>query len=216
MILPYLLHCANRADKYGNTKYAFYSVKDRLLKNIPLSGYDVQHIPGKRCFTCGGSGTYVGYYWESGKEWFDTCNRCAGSGWFKDPQWICLGIYKYGRYTFHRPLKRHFGVVNPFCEEEIGWDVTKTPVIEGYIDHYPLKFSPYALTILFLLFDFKGFWRRWYAEQGVGWRVYWYWPRNWVYSVIHIIKRGRNSVPFRKLIQIHRENLDRSADNLPF
>lgn len=61
--------------------------------------------------------------------------------------------YRFGAYSFHRPLKREECVKNPFVKEDIGWDVSERPVIKGYIEHTETKFSMWALLVLFWLYD---------------------------------------------------------------
>ena len=60
--------------------------KNALLeKHAAIDGHDVQHIEGKHCFRCGGSGRYSGWHGT------DYCRKCEGSGWWKSPKWIVLG-----------------------------------------------------------------------------------------------------------------------------
>jgi hypothetical protein len=153
MILPFILHHANRAIKevaWGVTE--FYAIKDQLLKSGRHINYDIQKIDGKRCNTCD-RGVYTGYYSMSGEKWTDSCNRCNGSGWYHLPKWICLSRIKYGRYYFHRPLKREVCVKNPFTKENMGWVVSDRPVISGYIDHNMSVFGRPALLILFYIYN---------------------------------------------------------------
>src|SRR5688572_25806337 len=157
MILPFLLHHANRAVKdafyISSDRDAFYAIKDAILKKHGSHiNYDVQHIPGKKCHTCNGSGVYTGYYMMSGEKWHDTCNRCW-RGWFKLPVWICLSRIKFGSYYFHKPLKREQQAENPFTLEELGWKVTERPIIEGYIDHSVSIFGVPSLFVLFYMYD---------------------------------------------------------------
>src|SRR6185369_13280700 len=101
-ILSTLLHYANLSASSAR----FYALKNKLLDRYGKTiGYDVQYLDGKKCYTCGGTGVYTGYYWESGEAWHDTCNRCW-RGWFKPPVWNVLLKRKFGKYTFHTPIKR--------------------------------------------------------------------------------------------------------------
>lgn len=187
MILPFLLHHANRAVKdafyFTQDRDAFYAIKDAILKKHGKHvNYDVQHIPGKKCRTCGGSGVYTGYHTYSGDMWEDTCNHCW-RGWFKLPVWICLSRIKFGKYYFHKPLKREQCVKNPFTLEELGWQVTERPIIEGYIDHNMSFFGRVALLILSYLYDKASYLRvkdklmgqirsstRWKIQRLLSWR----------------------------------------------
>lgn len=152
-MIPLLLHHANRAIKeVVHGKEEFYKIKDQLLKSGKQVNYDIQKIDGKRCNTCD-NGIYTGYYMMSGEKWYDTCNRCNGSGWYHLPKWICLSRIKFGRYYFHRPLKREQCVKNPFTKEELGWEVSDRPVISGYIDHNISVLGRPSLLILFYIYD---------------------------------------------------------------
>jgi len=186
---PFLLHAANRnikneADEIRN---AFYAIKDKILSKYGhVIGYDVQHIKGKRCNSCGGSGRHP-KYGHNGKVYdYADCYHCWG-GWYKFPIWVALHRIQYGNFVFHKPLKRHECVHNPFAQEEIGWKVTDSPVIEGYIEHKDHWFGDYAMLILFwfynrpifdALFKTKWYWkkvsiRNWFKRKTTwyGWLV---------------------------------------------
>lgn len=182
MMLAYLLHAANKTvrNRLGDEHIqAFYRVKDLLLKKYgKVLGYDVQKIDGKRCNSCGGRGQHP-KYGHNGKiyDWAD-CWHCIG-GWYKLPKWIALHRIKFGSYEFHRPLKRHECVQNPFTEEELGWKVSDRPVIKGYIDHESHWFGVYATMILFMLYDrpmFRNLWAHQVREYDMAiryliWRI---------------------------------------------
>jgi hypothetical protein len=171
----FILHHANRAIKdFACGQYAgdFYRVKDAILKKHGKAvGYDIQHIEGKKCFKCNGSGNYP--RWDQyGIYDPDACWHCAGTGWYRDPQWICLERIAFGRYVFHRPLKREYGVTNPFTKEELGWDISTTPVINGYIEHRAAWIGKYAIAMIMIgTPDFKLICKRILKE----WK--WYWQR---------------------------------------
>ena len=184
-MLAFILHTANRNIKNEEKEVqdAFYKIKDAILKRWGKGvGYDVQHIKGVRCNSCDGHGRHW-KYGHNGKRYdYDDCWHCWG-GWYKLPIWVALHRIKLGRYVFHKPLKRHECVGNPFSEEEIGWKVTDSPVIHGYIDHASHWFGDYAMLILFwfynreifrTLFDKKMYWKRvhlrnWFRNK-MNWR----------------------------------------------
>lgn len=152
-MLAFILHHANRYSKDKE----FYAIKDRILKKYGVSdGYDIQHIPGKRCWSCGGTGRH--YYYSNTYPYkaYDStdCYHCNW-GWYKLPQWICLERKRFGKFTFHRPLKREFYVKNPWTAEGMGFEVSNRPVIESYIEHEYHWFSRWACLILFLFYDRK-------------------------------------------------------------
>lgn len=159
--LAFILHHANR---YYEKSDAYYKIKDKILTKYAKSdGYDIQHIPGKKCWSCGGTGMH--YYYSSTAPYkpYDStdCWHCH-NGWYKLPQWICLERKIFGGYIFHKPLRREFQAKNPWTAEGMGWQVSTRPIIEGYIDHVRSRFSRWAMLILFLLYDRKNaklFWR---------------------------------------------------------
>ena len=179
VILSWLLHHANREGRNEH----FYKIKNRLLAKFGnFIGYDIQFIEGKKCHSCHGSGMYYSYFY--GNEWdYEHCYSCYG-GWYKRPVWNILHRVKFGKYIFHQPKERVYKA--PAAE---------TKVIEGYIDHNKSKHGQFALTILFLIYE-KGYLKRWYQSAGTGWKCYWWQRRNWLYNIIHIIKHGKNSIPF--------------------
>ncbi len=182
-ILSWLLHHANRL---GHDDY-FYSIKNRILSKYgKLIGYNIQFIEGKKCYSCGGTGTYT-YYdrWGEACDW-DVCWNCY-KGWYKRPTWNILMLMRFGKYTFHQPYARIYE--KPFPEK---------PIIEGYIEHEKSKYSKFALTALFLLYE-KNYIKRWYKTAGLGWRSYFWQFRNWAYDIVYIIKHGFNSIPFVNL-----------------
>jgi len=174
---PFLLHAANRniKDESDEIRSAFYAIKDKVLSRYgDVIGYDVQHIKGKRCNSCGGSGRHP-KYGHNGKVYdYADCYHCWG-GWYKFPIWVALHRIQYGNFVFHKPLKRHECVHNPFSEEVIGWKVTDSPVIEGYIEHKDHWFGDYAMLILFWFYNKSIF--------DVLFKQKWYWKkvriRNW-------------------------------------
>lgn len=145
--LSFLLHHANRESKSDR----FYAIKKKLLQEYgELVGHDVQHIPGNKCNSCGGSGQHAKYSY-SGKiyDWAD-CYHCQ-LGWYKLPQWNILERYRLGRYIFHQPLKR------VYSKEQI--HVPFECKIEGYIEHNYSKYGADCLMVLYFIFDFKRWWK---------------------------------------------------------
>ncbi|MEP2668944.1 MAG: hypothetical protein ABJH04_08110 [Cyclobacteriaceae bacterium] len=180
--LSILLHYANRHTREAN----FYKAKDKILTKFgnPM-GFDVQFIEGKVCYTCNGTGIYKGYHSECG-HYQDTCWNCH-EGWFKRPVWNILQVFKFGKYTFHRPYERVF-------YEPIYLPGQK---INGYITHNRIRFGELAVFIFCLLYE-KGYLKRYYEQSGV-WYSKWWRIENWLSSIIHLIKYKGNSVPFRKV-----------------
>lgn len=178
LITAFLLHHANRSVKdfyFGQYTSQFYWRKDAILReHAQFAGYDIQHIEGKKCYKCNGTGDYD--RWDSYGVWDpDICWSCAGTGWYKDPQWNCLQRYKFGPYVFHSPMKREHCVENPFTQESLGWQVSDRPVIQGYVKHESTWFGKYATALL--MFGTPYFkpvvvtilkeWR-WYLERQIG------------------------------------------------
>lgn len=179
--LSFLLHLANRQGKDEN----FYKIKNKLLKRYSSHiGYDVQYIEGKDCFSCDGTGIYKRFLYPFGTCGYENvpCYNCD-NGWYKKPCWNILERVKFGEYIFHQPLRRTFE------KPDI------TPHINGYIEHEKHKYGWIAKSILFLLFE-KGYLNRYYKNV-YGWRSYWYYPKNWLFTICHFIKYGFKSYPIR-------------------
>lgn len=202
-VLSWLLHHANRYEKNKH----FYSIKSNVLKKYgELVGYDVQEIEGKKCYSCNGTGIYIGYNEIIFK---DTCWNCTG-GWYKRPEWNTLQVYRFGNYSFHIPHERLY------YKPEI-----KT-VINGYIQHKSSYWSHFARIMIFLLFDFGGYRKTWHTGLGYGWRCNMlHSPKNFINNIIHLIRKGPNAIPF----SIYRQRLraknykpitDIDTDDLPF
>ena len=127
-----LLHVANSYPDAVD-KAAFYRMKSIILKRLGTrDGFDIQHIKGKKCFTCGGSGIYTGYHFNSGDEWNEPCWRCWG-GWYKRPVWVVLDRYRLGGFVFHQPACRLYGVP-PSVTSQVS-------LINGYIEHRDYGFD---------------------------------------------------------------------------
>lgn len=154
LIISYLLHAANRniKGKSGQFIDAFYKIKDEILKGGKWIGYDIQHIRGKRCNACDGKGNYPKYGYNGKVYDYADCYHCF-AGWYKMPIWICLRRIQYGKFIFHKPLKREEHIGNPFTKESLGWQVSDNPIIEGYIDHQKHRLGGYAIFILLWLFN---------------------------------------------------------------
>jgi len=140
-----LLHIANSRPPASKTKRErFYAMKQRILRWFGTEdGHDLQHIEGKKCWNCEGTG---GLYEPHG------CWKCDGDGWFKRPMWVLLKRWKFGAYTFHEPISRLHSKpdTNSFDRQ----------IINGYVEHasYPFKEIDRARIILSLLFDWKLLW----------------------------------------------------------
>jgi len=178
LVLSELLHRANRETRAKE----FYAIKNRILQQYGvLQGYELQFIEGKKCFSCGGDGIYEGWSYKA------ECYKCDGTGWYKLPVYNILSLLKFGKYVFHQPFGRSYKKPD-----------ISVKIIEGYIEHDKAKYGATALTILYLLYE-KGYIKRWYKSTGIGWRVYWWEPRNWPNNIVHLVKHGRKSIPFLKL-----------------
>ena len=184
-LLSILLHHANRETKSPN----FYAIKNRLVKKYgELIGYDVQHIPGKTCNSCGGRGQHPRYGYN-GKiyDWAD-CYHCNW-GWYKLPEWNILERYRFEKYIFHQPLKR------VYSKEAI--DVPIGCKIDGYIEHRSSKWGLDCLILLYIIFDFK----RWWKEYQFKYTYHYQWNTPWrfINNVLHIIQRGKGAIPIQHL-----------------
>jgi hypothetical protein len=190
MMLPFILHHANRCTKHP----AFYAIKDQILaRHGVVVGHDIQHIEGKRCFSCSGTGVHHKYDRHGFVYDSDSCWHCVG-GWYKRPMWIMLERRMFGKYIFHKPIRREYTKNNPF---EGNYNV-----VEGYISHYPRRYSYLALWLLYLVYNRKMLLqevRQSWTEYGRGWRLSWWLPSNYFRNMVHIIKRGRRSYPLTEL-----------------
>lgn len=108
--------------------------------------------------------------------------------------------YQYGKYSFHRPLKRERCVVNPFTEESLGWKVSEAPVIEGYIDHSRTNWGYFSLFTLLLIYNrpaLKKWLNKQYQELGRGWRCQWWRPSSYLNNIAHFIRYGKDAIPIK-------------------
>lgn len=186
-MIAFLLHHANRCTKMPE----FYAIKDRLLGPAEVLGYDIQHIEGKKCYSCNGTGQHHKYDRNGFIYATDSCWNCYG-GWFKRPMWILLVRKKYGKYVFHRPVKREYSVKNPFIPSH------GDKIIDGYIEHRYGRYNYLAVLLLFLIYNRQAF-KKYFHEMGMGWRTYWWYPQNWLYVVAHYVRHGRDACPLRDL-----------------
>ena len=179
-VLSWLLHHANQ---HGKDQF-FYKIKNRILAKYGKHiCYEVQFIEGKRCLSCKGTGKFQKYSYER-SFYKEMCWNCYGSGWFKKPCWNILALVKFGKYEFHQPYMRVYEDPQSKCK-----------TFSGYIERHPTRLTGFAITVLFLIYE-KGYLKRWYKSVGIGWRSYWWQPRNWMNNIVHIIKHGRKSIPF--------------------
>ena len=163
LVLPWLLHHANRLGRNDH----FYAIKNRMLKKYGKHiCYDVQFLEGKECWSCSGTGEYYNDV---------ECYSCDGTGWYKLPVWNILAKVQFGKYTFHQPYQRSYKKPDNSIQ-----------IIQGYIEHSKTKYSKFALTVLFLLYE-KGYLKRYYKEL-IGWRCAWWLPQNWFNNIIYLIK----------------------------
>ena len=180
-ILAWLLHRANRQTKSEE----YYRVKDIILRAHGTTiGYDVQFIEGKKCFSCHGTGIYQGYNYYTDESFSDLCWHYH-NGWYKRPAWNILSRIRLGKHIFHKPFERAYK--KPTISQ---------PIIQGYIEHTPARYGALALHILFLIYE-KGYLKRYWNTAGIGWRLHWWLPRNWINNIIHLIKYHRHAMPIR-------------------
>lgn len=216
-MLPLLLHHANRTCKSPE----FYAIKNKLLTDAEVVGYDIQHIEGKRCHSCNGTGWYK--YLDRYRIWCsDPCWHCT-QGWYKQPMWVFLAVKKLGAYRFHQPMHRRYGEVNPY---HIPTGM-KTGQIDGYVDHTRSRYGEHAVLLLFLLYD-RAAAKKYFREMGWGWRLYWWYPSNWLKVVAHFYANGWDSYPIKRLREylervrvsyesgVHARNQVVGDDDLPF
>lgn len=187
-ILAWLLHHANRKSKAPE----FYAIKDKILTNYGTHiGFDVQHFEGKKCHSCNGTGNHYRYDRHGFVYDVDCCWKCLATGWYKPASWVLLYRIDFKGYIFHKPYKRVYE--KPELET--------AAIIEGYVDHPRTKYGTFALTVLYLLYDRHSYWHKGLYSFGCGWpwRLYWYWPRNWWHTIMHILTRRGNSEPAKRI-----------------
>jgi hypothetical protein len=185
LIFSWLLHHANRYYKSEH----FYTIKAKILEKYgKVVDYHYQYIKGKRCHTCGGSGIWLGYSWYNNRQYTDICNNCGGNGWYRNPHWNVLAVIKMGKFTFHKPLDRSY------TKPAVG-----SPVIEGYVEHEPSRYSYAARMILFMLYDWKGHGTNWKFGIGHSWYGYKQWrPAHIFNNAVHLIRKREQSIPFQQ------------------
>lgn len=203
-LLSWLLHHANRAGRNEH----FYKIKNKILgKYGTLICYDVQYIEGKKCNSCAGTGLYRKLDYRTDEIFKEGCWNCCASGWYKKPVWNVLAKIQFGKYKFHQPFERLYYKPN-----------ITMPIIEGYIEHKKSQWTDIALFILFLIYE-KQFLKRYYRDSGNGWFVQWWRLENIPSNIIHILKKGKNAIPFQnrpKLICPKKVELSLDDSELPF
>ncbi|MDR3551264.1 MAG: hypothetical protein P4L31_07665 [Candidatus Babeliales bacterium] len=194
IILSWLLHHGNCYLKHEN----FYRIKTIILKKYAsLIGYEYQEIEGKECYSCDGTGIYTGRGYFSGRWGKEPCYKCYGTGMYVKKHWNALAVYKFGNYSFHSPIGRQF--VKP----EIG-----SKIFEGYISHNSSYWSRFSQLVIFILFDFNGYKKRWRFNFGGGKRKWSFRPATIINNIVYIRYHWRDYLPKRKLDYIN--------DDLPF
>lgn len=201
-MIPFLLHHANRCE---NTK-EFYAIKNKLLDaHGETVGYDIQHIEGKICHSCNGTGIYrkrdqYGFWNTEG------CWHCYG-GWYKRPIWVFLARRKFGKYIFHKPLRREYGKDNPFFVPN-GLPYGR---ITGYVSHRTSKYGELAVLALYLIYN-RAAAKQYFHDLGMGWRCYWWLPRNYIHVIAHFVRKGFSAYPFWCIKQKIKSFLNRPED----
>lgn len=183
-ILAWLLHHGNRYTKHEN----FYRIKTEILKKYAkLTGYEYQFILGKECFGCEGTGIYHKYYFFDKRPTKELCYKCGGSGMYVKDHWNSLAVYSFGKYTFHSPIGRQFTKPN------IG-----VKIFEGYISHNASYWSRFCQLAIFILFDFKGYKKRWWFGMGGGLRKWSLRPASIINNIAYWRYHWRNLIPKKK------------------
>ena len=208
-ILFWLIHHANRNTKSEN----FYAIKSKILQKYGKNaGYDVQYFKGIKCNSCSGRGAHPKYSWTTGKiyDWAD-CYHCWG-GWYRPAKYVLLERFQLGKYIFHQPKSTHYS------NDKI--EVPITCRIEGFVEHKHSKYGDNALTILYILFDFKRWARMKIACCGNSYHYRWNTPYKIISNIIWISRHGRNYYPLRKYFKSPKTkmvfNYNESTDDLPF
>ena len=122
-----LLHHANRKPSVFFSSKKFYAEKERILKKYgTLLGHELQHIQGKRCYECNGSGKEYCSYLED----YDTCSNCHG-GWYKLPFVSVLEKYEFMGFSFHIPKEKIYSSL----DDDILKKYNVIGEVSGYITH---------------------------------------------------------------------------------
>lgn len=205
--IGYLMYLANGEGK----RDIWYSLKQRLCDRYGINdGYDVQCLPGKKCYSCDGTGIFVRYH-SFGSSTKERCYRCT-EGWYKTPSFVLLQRIKVGDHVFHKPVGRQSKLCFP--------DIPISVKIEGYIEHSKKKYGWLAFSILYIIFDRKKY-ISYVKGFGIGWRCSWWLPQNYLYNFMHIRRHGWDAAPFTKL-RMKVKHLKRTfrnstrLDDLPF
>lgn len=135
-ILSWLLYQANKTKTQ-----AVYAIKNKLLTKYGQHvGNDLQVLE-KRCWTCGGSGIYIGWDPHNGDDFFDVCRHCGGTGIYETKEFV-LDVVKLGKYEFHNnPIKVHNTDIKPRITYHIK------------IGHKATKLSRLCAGIIISIFD---------------------------------------------------------------
>lgn len=185
-IISFLLHHANKGCK----QESFYNIKNRLLKDKPVVRFDIQHIAGKKCHSCGGRGAHPRYGYN-GKiyDWAD-CYHCWG-GWYRLPKWNILRLVKFGKYYFHQPVSTVYDKPKLTGGHQ--------HIIEGYIEKESTDKSELCLDILYLFYNRKALQQR---IKLIGRTYYFRWntPKKIIHNIIYVIRHGKDSYPIKKLL----------------
>jgi hypothetical protein len=200
-VLAWLLHHANRSVKHifwnREDVKEFYTIKDVILKEYAdRLSHEVQHLPGVRCRSCSGRGYHTKYSMYPPYKAFDwpDCWSCGGDGWYKLPQWNLLQKVRLGNYFFHMPVKREERIKNPWTIENMGFQVTSSPIIEGYIEHEETRYGEFCMLALTAVYH-KQLWKklvrtklqrkRWSIERNI--RAF----KEWVKKLVPVIEKQR-------------------------
>ncbi len=205
-LIGYLMFLANGEG----LREQWYPLKQKLCDRYGVNnGYDIQYIEGKRCFSCEGTGVYAKFTHYTGIK-RELCYRCD-NGWYKKPCYVLLERIKVGNYAFHKPIKSYSSIKNVVL-----MDIPLTVTINGYISHNKKKYGWLAFSVLYILYDFKGY-RKYVKTLGLGWKVSWWLPKNWLYNIMHIRNKGFEAYPFRSIKMKFAKQKENGIDDfLPF
>lgn len=195
------------ANTYG-AKNLWYPLKQKICdKYGTQAGYDIQYLEGKKCHSCNGTGLYMRHSFRS--SYYESCYRCY-NGWYKQPRYVLLERRDIGGYIFHKPIK------SVLKQSELSeHDIPSAITITGYIERKEHKYAWIVFPMMLLLLDFSGY-QTWLKGIGLGWRLQWYKPSNWVRVVAHFIRYKTNAYPINELRRKINRPRPTEIEDLPF
>jgi hypothetical protein len=135
--MGYLLFHANRVSDKKPFK-TFYANKKKVIEKLGsyTNEWQAQWIPPKVCFTCDGKGEYPAHDWYNNMKINDECERCDGTGAWKEGMHHILDIHQLASYRFHQPRegsrKTCFVAYKTMCIDKLPKLNDDLPPIVGY------------------------------------------------------------------------------------